>query len=335
MISVPVIVFYFIPIGVYIYIPYFLRALVVVRRFEEFIILRSSWGSFLPGSFLDYSYSYAQERLYVIIARILALIYLSFCAFHYAEFNIEGGTLTLMQSFYFTIITMSTVGYGDVTPQTYFGRWIAILTIMIALGILPGLISTTVEIVNGRIEGRGTIITKTGRPFIVICGKFVTSHELIDVLNEFYWRKGISPFRIVLLSSVPANESIKSVINQNILRDSITFIHGSALNENSLSQIKLEHATAAFIIPDRRNSNLQGEADKIVLRTLALDNFAPETPLYVYNVLAETSSLQQKISEVSICLESLKQILAAYSCVYRGSGTILVNLLRQTVQKES
>jgi hypothetical protein len=44
----------------------------------------------------------------------------------FAEFNIEGGTLTLMQALYFTITTMSTVGYGDHTPQTYFGRWIMI-----------------------------------------------------------------------------------------------------------------------------------------------------------------------------------------------------------------
>lgn len=332
------VIFYFIPIGIYIYVPYFLRCLVLVRHFEEFIILRSAWGYFLPDYFSDYSYGYAQERLYVIIARMFALIYLAICAFHYAEFNSERSNrdLTLMQSFYFIIITMSTVGYGDVTPTTYFGRWIVILTIVIALGILPGLITALVEIINGRAEGRGTVITKSGNPFIVVCGKFTSSFELIDVLNEFYWRKmgDMQPYRLVLLSSVPANESIKSVINQNLLRDAITFFHGSALNENDLSRIKLEYATAAFIIPDRLHPNRQGEADKIVLRTLAFDNYAPETPLYVYNVLPETSSLQEKISAASICLESLKQILAAYSCIYRGSNTLLINLLRQTVRKE-
>jgi hypothetical protein len=338
VISVPVIVLFFIPIGIYIYVPYFLRCLVVVGRFEEFIILRNSWVSLLPSSFSDYSYDYAKERLYVIIARMFALIYFSLCAFHYAEFNVErntGTTLTLMESFYFTIITMSTVGYGDITPKTFFGRWIVVCTIVIALGILPGLIGAVVEIVSDQNEGKSTVVIATGKPFIVVCGKFISSYEMVDVLNEFYWRKSGPSFRIVFLSSVSANDSIKSVINQNILRDAITFVHGSALNASDLSRIKLEHATAAFIIPDRLNPNRQGEADKIVLRTLAFDNFAPETPLYVYNVLPETSSLQEKISEASICLESLKQILAAYSCIYRGSGTLLVNLIRNTIQRES
>jgi hypothetical protein len=309
----------------------------VVGRFEEFIILRSSWVSFFPSYFSDYTYDYAKERFYVIVARMFALIYLSLCAFHYAEFNVDrydGKTLTLMESFYFTIITMSTVGYGDITPKTFFGRWIVVFTIVIALVILPGLIGALAEIISSQNEGKSTVIAATGKPFIVVCGKFISSYELVDVLNEFYWRKNGPPFRIVFLSSVPANESIKSVINQNILRDAITFIHGSALNASDLARIKLEYATAAFIVPDRLNPNLQGEADKIVLRTLAFDNFAPETPLYVYNVLPETSSLQEKIAEASICLESLKQILTAYSCIYRGSGTLLVNLIRNTIQRE-
>ena len=141
--------------------------------------------------------------------------------------------------------------------------------------------------------------------------------------------------RIVFLSPVPANASIKSIVNQSLYRDAITFIHGSPLLEHDMARARLEHAAAAFIIPDRNASDYQDESDKVTLRALAFDNYAPDTPLYVYNLLVEMTALQEKITTASICLDSLKQMLLAYNCIYRGTGTILINLLRQISTRDS
>ena len=141
--------------------------------------------------------------------------------------------------------------------------------------------------------------------------------------------------RIVFFSPVKATPSIKAIVNQSVYQDLITFIFGSPLNEADMDRVKLHEAVAAFLIPDRGASDYQEESDRITLRSLAFDNFAPETPLYVYNLLPETYALQEKIATISVCLDSLKQMLLGYNCICRGTGTILINLLRQTSTRDT
>ena len=38
---------------------------------------------------------------------------------------------------YYMVVTMTTVGYGDITPETDYGRALVVLTILIMLAILP------------------------------------------------------------------------------------------------------------------------------------------------------------------------------------------------------
>jgi hypothetical protein len=53
--------------------------------------------------------------------------------------RVEGWTL--FQSFYFAVLTLTTVGYGDFAPQTTAGRAFTIFYILIGLGIVVALVS--------------------------------------------------------------------------------------------------------------------------------------------------------------------------------------------------
>lgn len=308
--------------GQFLYIPYFFRMIVVVIRLSDVIRLRSNW------SLINFDNS--KERLILLGAYMFAVFYISICAFHYSEFYFGGRTqISVMQCFYFMVITISTVGYGDIYPTTVPSMWVIIITIIFAISVLPGLIGAIVETIQLQRAGGGKLSRTSKQPFVVISGRFETSDQLMDILNEFYWRSSAKGPKIVFLSSVPASLSIMSVIGQKMYRELITFIHGSPLSEYDMSRVQLQSADAAFIIPDRNPNDFSEEADRVILRSLAFDNFAPRTPLYVYNVISETYSLEQKITTAAICLDSLKQMLLAYNCLYRGSATLLINLLKQ------
>ena len=50
-----------------------------------------------------------------------------------------------LDAFYFCTITLTTIGYGDLVPQTDAGKLFDIFYVLIGIGILATLASTTVK----------------------------------------------------------------------------------------------------------------------------------------------------------------------------------------------
>lgn len=70
-----------------------------------------------------------------IIMTIFAVIGVGAVFYHY----VEG--LSWLDSFYFCVITLTTVGYGDITPQTNIGKIFTMFYILIGVGIIASSLS--------------------------------------------------------------------------------------------------------------------------------------------------------------------------------------------------
>lgn len=83
-------------------------------------------------SFLFDSVSLPYSLLLLHISK-LALI--SICGIQHLER--AGNNLTLFDSLYFCVVTFSTVGFGDVTPQIWPSQLLVVIMIFVALIVLP------------------------------------------------------------------------------------------------------------------------------------------------------------------------------------------------------
>jgi voltage-gated potassium channel Kch len=64
--------------------------------------------------------------------------------------RLEG--LSLADASYFSIVTIATVGYGDIVPHTPAGKALAILLIVVGVGIFLGVIANAMEMVLQKLE---------------------------------------------------------------------------------------------------------------------------------------------------------------------------------------
>lgn len=62
--------------------------------------------------------------------------------------------LNWIDAFYFVVVTLSTVGYGDITPKTDAGKLFTIFFIILGIAIFSSLITNIVSKVKERREKR-------------------------------------------------------------------------------------------------------------------------------------------------------------------------------------
>jgi len=94
-----------------------------------------------------FRYILSKKNRGVIIAALF-LFTAGTIIFHY----VEGWRW--FDSFYFCLITLATVGYGDFTPKTDLGKWFTILYIISGIGVFLAFINGYLEFLKETRENR-------------------------------------------------------------------------------------------------------------------------------------------------------------------------------------
>uniref|UniRef100_A0A3B4A5K3 Potassium channel domain-containing protein n=1 Tax=Periophthalmus magnuspinnatus TaxID=409849 RepID=A0A3B4A5K3_9GOBI len=82
------------------------------------------------------------NQVVILISTLVCLMFTCICGIQHLER--AGNNLTLFDSLYFCVVTFSTVGFGDVTPQIWPSQLLVVIMIFVALIVLY-LVSTTPE----------------------------------------------------------------------------------------------------------------------------------------------------------------------------------------------
>jgi voltage-gated potassium channel len=84
------------------------------------------------------------ERIAYILLALIAVIIIGTFSFSY----LQG--LSLFNAFYFTITTIATVGFGDITPTTTGSKILAIFIILFGVGAFTGLVVNSTQFIIER-----------------------------------------------------------------------------------------------------------------------------------------------------------------------------------------
>ena len=148
-----------------------LRILRVLLIFRLFKLFRYS------NSIKVFSDILSSKRFELITLAIFMgiLIFISSLAIYLFENDSIGGNVRdLYDAFYWSIVTLSTVGYGDITPLTIGGRLVTVILILTGLGVLAFFTSIIVAAFNDKMytlrENRTYAELSRYKNFVIICG---------------------------------------------------------------------------------------------------------------------------------------------------------------------
>lgn len=82
----------------------------------------------MPENFNRYMYRY-------LLASAVFMLGVGTVVYHYLEH------WSWLNAYYFSVVTLATVGYGDLTPKTDFGKFFTTFYILIGVGIIGTFVS--------------------------------------------------------------------------------------------------------------------------------------------------------------------------------------------------
>jgi len=165
-----------------------------------------------------------------IIAVVLSLLLLSFGTCGYML--LEGWSL--LDSLYMTVITLATVGYGEVHPVGPGGRTFTIVLIILGVGLFLYVIGNLVQfLVEGRIRqilGRRKVDREIGRlrDHYLVCGYGRMGRSLCRYLQQ----------RRLPLLVLEAEHSRVEVMEE----DGVLYLLGDATSEGNLRKAGIQRA---------------------------------------------------------------------------------------------
>ncbi|XP_077775925.1 potassium channel subfamily U member 1 [Podarcis muralis] len=240
-------------------------------------------------------------------------------------------SLTYFDCLYMIMVTMSTVGYGDVVVKTSLGRSFIIIFIIAGLMLFANLVPEMVDIVGSTKLHKGSYVAVKGRKYIVVCG-YITLHSVTTFLRDFLAPgSGQVATEIVFLGESDPGLELETIFRCYAAYS--TFFQGSVMKTEDLQRVQMGKAEACLVLADTCSANPYIEDTTNIMRVLSIKNHFPNTKVIIQIIQSSNKVYLPKIpnwdwrrGDSIICFAELKLALIAQSCVVPGLTTLLTSL---------
>lgn len=251
-----------------------------------------------------------RENLLTLFWVICFIILCSSLAITYFEPD-----LTFVSGVWWSIVTLTTVGYGDISPTTAGGRVVAAIIMFFGIGLL-GMLSANLAtiMISNKIRERKGMGTTDLEDHIILCE---WNHRSRAVLREMRSDPKTQNSPVVLIADLP---------EKPIEDDRLIFISGS-VNEESLEKANLKKANTVVVLGDDSLDPTSRDA-KVVLTTLTIETINPKA--YTVVEVVEKANKQHCIranADEIIVGNELSSHLLATAATDHGMSTIISELI--------
>ncbi|XP_026839747.1 calcium-activated potassium channel slowpoke isoform X3 [Drosophila erecta] len=255
------------------------------------------------------------------------------------DFN-NAHRLSYWTCVYFLIVTMSTVGYGDVYCETVLGRTFLVFFLLVGLAIFASCIPEIIDLIGTRAKYGGTLKNEKGRRHIVVCGHITyesVSHFLKDFLHED--REDVD-VEVVFLHRKEPDLELEGLLKRHYT--TVAFFQGTMMNAVDLERVKVHEADACLVLANKYCQDPDAEDAANIMRVISIKNYSDDIRVIIQLMqyhnkayLLNIPSWDWKQGDDVICLAELKLGFIAQSCLAPGFSTMMANLFAMRSFKTS
>jgi voltage-gated potassium channel len=221
---------------------------------------------------------------------------------------------------WWSVVTVATVGYGDVVPKTELGRIFASLTILSGV-ILISLFTATISsvFVARKIKESQGLQDIDFTQHTLICG---WNQQVEDVLR-IYDRNNGKQMQVVLVNDAPP-ERIESIINtyENL---EIKFVRGDFSREAVLNRANVKAAVSALVVPDAGSI---GADEKTLLSILTMKSLNPKLKVCAHILNRENRQhIKRANADEVVVSDQHTAFFLANNILYPGTAQVAGEML--------
>ena len=238
---------------------------------------------------------------------------------------------TLFDAIWYTLVTITTVGYGDITPHSILGRTSAMILLLAGVALFGALSGKFASFLFDRQQkkDRGLLKMNKIKNHFLICGWKPNFERILEGI--LLANPEIPPEKIILLNNSSQNEMEK--IKADSRFKNINYIHGDFTDEDTLLKSQIKTAERTLILADNSENFSSLETDsRTVLAVITIKNLNPK----IYCVAEIIDSKFEKHLSLAHCDEII--LSADYGqnlLIQASSGKGMSHILRELISEES
>ena len=192
---------------------------------------------------------------------------------------LESGSITEKESpFWWAIVTMTTVGYGDFSPSTPEGRLFAVFIMFAGIALVSLLTASISSIyVAKRIREDKGLEKVNLNDHIVLCGWNENAESIIDSLRNLSEKNSLN---LILVNEI--HEDIVNHLRNKYKDIDLYFVAGDFTSEEILKRASIEEAHTVIIIPNIDDEKIGSPDEKTIFATLTIKSMSSTVRVVAY-----------------------------------------------------
>lgn len=275
-----------------------------------------------------YDSNSVSKQIMTLVLTIFSVLFIGAGVLHALNQNSPGsficnGDFDFLTAFYYTIVSTSTVGYGDVLPTTTTSRMIVIVMILTMVYVISDQLAKVSQLV-----GKYSMYDKRHylADHIIVMG-FYTNSSLSRFLSQFYHLDhGKSKARCIVIGSEYPNEELIKMF-EGIYKGNVKYLQGDPLNRSSLDKANAYMAESIFIITNQNDHNLESNDMSAILITKTAQHCIPYTQIYLQLVTPYPINIAKFAPwHTIISIQNIKMSILGLSVYNQGFSTLISSL---------